>query len=123
MHLLSLMLFLLVKWSTGLQCTINAQWRDKLGNSVSVEASKTPDLDVVNIANNAPVTITCISYGPSEIHVKNSDSDSARTYYNGNKLMMSGAHFVPGRYRCECRMGAQKASSAEVFLAGTNAQH
>lgn len=84
-----------------------------------------PDMDVVNIANNDPVTITCISHGPVtfQIHVKNSDSDSARTYYNGDKLVMSGAHFVPGRYRCECKMGARKSSSAEVFLAGMNAQH
>lgn len=123
MLLLSLTLLFLIKWSAGLQCAINAQWTDKLSNSVSVQARTTPDLDIVNIANDATVTITCESFGPVkfQIHVKNSDSNPARTYYNGNKLVMSGAHFVPGRYRCECTMSDQTAASAELFLAGTHA--
>ena len=123
MHLLCLTLLFLIKWSAGLQCAINAQWRDKLGNSVSVQARGTPDLDIVNIANDATITITCESFGPVQfqIHVKNSDSNPARTYYNGNKLAMSRAHFVPGRYHCECTMNGQTAVSAELFLAGTYA--
>lgn len=123
MHLLCLTLLFLIKWSAGLQCAINAQWTDKLSNSVSVQARTTPDLDIVNIANDATVTITCESFGPVkfQIHVKNSDSNPARTYYNGNKLAMSGAHFVPGRYRCECKMNGRTAVSAELFLAGTYA--
>lgn len=127
MFLLSLTLFLLIKWSTGLQCRINAHWKDTLSNSVSLHASGTPDLDVVNIVDTATVTISCESFGPVsfQIHVKNADSNSARTYYNGNKLVMSGAHFVPGRYTCQCKMHHLTASSEELFLAGAyaNAHH
>ena len=131
MHLFTIMFLLAVQWSFGqgqLQsCDITASWRDERNHRTVETGMGTPGLDVVNIARNSTVTIKCVpiigNLVKFRIHVRTSESDSTPSYIEGGKLVMSAAHFVAGRYRCECQWAGQKNTSPELFLAGTHSMY
>lgn len=126
MYLFSVVFLLVLQWCIGqgfpqLPCGIKATWTDGPNDHTPQANMITPGLDIVNITNNPTVTIQCVQPQINQlkfrIYVKT--SDSALSYVDGGKLVMSGAHFVAGRYSCECQQLGQKTRSAELFLAGT----
>lgn len=124
MHLFSIMFLLVLQWCNSqgqLRCDITATWSDGFNDHTLQTNMTTPGLDVVNITSNPTVTIQCRprigNLVKHQIQVKT--SDSALSYVDGGKLVMSGAHFVAGRYSCMCEQFGQKTRSPELFLAGT----